>query len=62
MKFKFKNKSLEKPSRIVLLGTSGIISKNLQENLKKNKIKFVKFGRKNLNLKSKLSVQILKKD
>ena len=35
MKFKFKNKSLEKPSRIVLLGTSGIISKNLQENLKK---------------------------
>ncbi len=61
MKFKFKNKSLEKPSRIVLLGTSGIISKNLQENLKKNKIKFVKFGRKNLNLKSKLSVQILKK-
>ncbi len=61
MKFKFKNKSLEKPSRIVLLGTSGIISKNLQENLKKNKIKFVKFGRKNLNLKSKLSVKILKK-
>ena len=60
MKFKFENKFFQKPSRVVLLGTSGIISKNLQLNLKKNKVKFIKFGRKNLNLKSKFSIKILK--
>ena len=61
MKFKFETKFFQKPSRVVLLGTSGIISKNLQLKLKKNKVKFIKFGRKNLNLKSKFSIKILKK-
>jgi len=40
MKFEFQNRYSQKPNRVVLLGTSGIISKNLQKKTykKQNKI------------------------
>jgi len=58
--FKFtKKKTL--PKRVLLLGSSGIISKNLQEKLKKEKIHHKVFGRKNLNFLKKNSIQKLSK-
>ena len=47
--------------RIAIIGSSGIISLNLQKKLKENKLKFVTFGRKELDLKKKLSYKILNK-
>ena len=51
MNFKFLNKKNKKPSRVVLLGSSGIIAKNLQIKLKKMKINFKIIGSKNIDLK-----------
>jgi len=61
MEFKFQNKYPEKPSRVVLLGTSGIISINLQERLRKIKTQFIKIGRKVADLRKKSSKDYLKK-
>ena len=47
--------------RIIILGSSGIISKNLQKILRKNKIKFVVYGKKEINLINKKSIHILQK-
>ena len=58
---KFKLHSRYKPKRIILLGTSGIISENLQREFKKKKLSFLKIGRKKNNFKKKSSVKLLKK-
>ena len=42
-----------KKKRIVIIGSSGIISINLQKKLKINNFNFIVFGRKNLDLKKK---------
>jgi nucleoside-diphosphate-sugar epimerase len=47
--------------RIVIIGSSGIISQNLQKKLKEKKLKFVTFGRKDINLKTNKSPKILNK-
>lgn len=48
--FKFKNKKNIIPKRVVVFGSSGIISKNLINALKKNKMKYKIIGRKNIDL------------
>ena len=47
--------------RIVIIGSSGIISQNLQKKLKEKKLKFVTFGRKDINLKTNKSHDVLNK-
>jgi UDP-glucose 4-epimerase len=47
--------------RIVIIGSSGIISVNLQKKLKEKKLKFITIGRKNINLKKDKSYKALKK-
>ena len=47
--------------RIVIIGSSGIISQNLQKKLKEKKLKFVTFGRKDINLKKNKSPEVLNK-
>ena len=47
--------------RIVIIGSSGIISQNLQKKLKEKKLKFVTFGRKDVNLKKNKSHDELNK-
>ena len=61
MSLKFLNKNLKKPKRVVILGTSGIISTNLQKKLKKNKISFIKIGKKNIDFKKKQSARYISK-
>tara|TARA_B100001063_G_scaffold244205_1_gene276444 strand:+ start:663 stop:1502 length:840 start_codon:yes stop_codon:yes gene_type:complete len=46
--------------KIIILGSSGIISKNLQKKLKKNKIKFIVYGKEKINLVKKKSIKILR--
>lgn len=60
LKFKFLNNSSKNPKRIIILGTTGIISRNLQKKLKINKISFLKIGKKNIDLRKKKSVQYMK--
>ena len=48
--FKFKNKKNIIPKRVIVFGSSGIISKNLINALKKNKMKYKIIGRKNIDL------------
>mgnify|MGYP006092063769 CR=1 FL=1 len=48
--------------RIVIIGSSGIISQNLQKKLKEKKLKFVTFGRKDINLKMNKSYEVLNKN
>ena len=47
--------------RIVILGSSGIISKNLQLKLKEKELRFIVFGKKKINLKNKNSYMFLRK-
>ncbi len=47
--------------RILILGSSGIISKNLQKILREKKKKFVVYGKKDINLIDKKSIRILRK-
>ena len=47
--------------RIFILGSSGIISKNLQKMLREKKKKFVVYGKKEINLINKRSIHILQK-
>lgn len=47
--------------RIIILGSSGIISKNLQKKLNKKKIKYIVFGKRKINLVNKKSISILRK-
>lgn len=58
---KFKNNKKKKPKRVLLLGSSGIICKNLIEILKKFKINFKCISSKNINLKDRNSFKKLKK-
>lgn len=60
MIFSFLNSSIKRPKRVVILGTSGIISTNLQKKLKKEKLNFIKIGKKNIDFKNKKSIQFLK--
>ena len=46
--------------KIIILGSSGIISKNLQKKLKKNKVKFTVYGKEKINLVKKKSINILR--
>ncbi|MBA1339400.1 MAG: Nucleoside-diphosphate-sugar epimerase [Pelagibacterales bacterium] len=50
-KFDFLNKKNKKPKRVVILGSSGIIVKNLSSLLKKKQINFITLGSKKINLK-----------
>lgn len=43
----------QRPKRIVILGTSGIVASNLIREIKKINIKFIAIGRKEINLKAK---------
>ena len=58
---KFKKNKKKKPKRVLLLGSSGIICKNLIEILKKFKINFKCISSKNINLKDRNSFKKLKK-
>ena len=57
---KFKNKKLTKPNRVLILGSSGIISHNLQEILSNNSYKFKVVGSSKINLKKSNSHIFLK--
>ena len=57
---KFKNKKLTKPKRVLILGSSGIISHNLQEILSNNSYKFKVVGSSKINLKKSNSHIFLK--
>ncbi len=57
---KFKNKKLTKPKRVLILGSSGIISNNLQEILSSNSYKFKVVGSSKINLKKSNSHIFLK--
>jgi len=59
-KFNFLNKE-KKIKRVLILGSSGIISKNFQMILKKEKIPFLAVGRKKINLTKKKSIKKLSK-
>ena len=59
---KFKTSKKKIPKRVLLLGSSGIICKNLIEALKKLKINFKSISSKNINLKDKNSFKKLKKN
>ena len=59
MSFKFYHHSKTKPKRVVILGTSGIISSNLQKALKKSKINVLLLGRSKLNLKKENAGKVL---
>ena len=61
MSFQFLKEKKIKKKRIVLLGKSGIISKNLQNQLKKKKLKFAVYGRSSIDLSKKKNSKILKK-
>ena len=56
----------KKPKRVIVLGSSGFISSNVIELLKKNKINYLPFNRKKLDLTKKSSksklIKILKKN
>ena len=61
MKFTIKNRN-NFFGRVVLIGSSGIISKNLQKKLKIEKIDHLVIGSKNINLlKSKSHISLKKK-
>ena len=67
LNFKFKHTKILKPKRVVILGSSGIISTNLQKKLKKIGFNFITIGRTKINLKKKnsqisLAKQIKKDD
>jgi UDP-glucose 4-epimerase len=55
---KFFNKKKKLPKRVVIFGASGIISKNLQIELKKSKISYKAIGRKKIDLKNDKSASI----
>ena len=59
MSFKFNNRSEKKPKRVVILGTSGIISSNLQKVLKKKNINILLVGRSKLDLKNENASEVL---
>ena len=59
LSFKFNNRSEKKPKRVVVLGTSGIISSNLQKVLKKKYVNILPIGRSKLDLKSKNTIKAL---
>jgi len=59
LSFKFYHHSKTKPKRVVILGTSGIISSNLQKALKKSKINILLLGRSKLNLKKENAGKVL---
>lgn len=61
MNFKFYNKKNKKPKRVLILGSGGIVAKNLFNSLKKNKIKVQALGKKKINLKNESSVKLLSK-
>ena len=58
---KFIHNQKKNPKRVLLLGSSGIICKNLIEIFKKNKIKYKSIGSNNINLKDRNSFKKLKK-
>jgi len=61
MNFKINNKS-SFSGRVVIIGSSGIISKNLQNKLKNNRINHLVIGSKKINLlKPKLFISLRKK-
>ena len=47
--------------RIVIIGSSGIISQNLQKKLKEKKLNFLTLGRKDFDLKKNKSYVLLNK-
>ena len=61
MTFKFLQPSKKEAKRVIILGSTGIISKNLQKKLKKKSIIFFSIGRSNLNLKKHNANKILGK-
>jgi len=59
LSFKFNNRSEKKPKRVVILGTSGVISSNLQKVLKKKNINILLVGRSKLDLKNENTSKVL---
>ena len=59
MNFKFSNFKKSKPKRVVILGSSGIISINLQEEMKKRSVNTLTIGRSTINLKSHNASKLL---
>ena len=60
MKFKFLNSNLSK--RVLILGSSGIISLNLQNYLTKKKVSFIVLGRSKVDLTLDKTIYKLKKN
>ena len=58
---KFLNKKIKKPQRVLIIGSSGIISENVQEYLQKNSINFKVIGSSEINLKKKNAHRSLNK-
>ena len=59
MSFKFNNNRIQKPKRVVILGSSGIISGNLQKLLKEKNINVFTIGKAKFDLRNKNTVQAL---
>ncbi len=47
--------------RVIVIGSTGIISTNLQKKLKEKNFKFITIGRKDINLKNNTSFKVLNK-
>ena len=62
MNFKFNNSKYKKPTKVIILGKSGIISTNLQKELKEQKICFAAYGRPKIDLRNKNSKKKLLKE
>jgi len=54
------NKKINKPSRVIILGAGGFVSKALEKKLKNLKISFIPFNRKSLDLTKTSSEKKLK--
>ena len=59
MSFKFNNNRIQKPKRVVILGSSGIISGNLQKLLKEKNINVFTIGKAKFDLRNKNTAQAL---
>ena len=59
--FKKKNFQINKKSRVIILGSGGFISSQVEKKLKKNKTSFIALKRKKADLTKKNSKKLLKK-
>ena len=61
LSFKFSEQKKTTPKRVIILGTSGIISSNLQRAFDQKSINYLPIGRSKLNLKKEKACKVLAK-